>query len=288
MAGIVVIFDFDSTIIECDSDNWVLDHYGLTEKFYQQLQNTPWNPLMDQTMKELHSQGKSMEEIVQVLKRTPMHPHIVPAIEAAYSLGCDLKIVSDANIFFINTILKHHGVRDRFSEIITNPSFIDEQGRLRIFPYHDYLQSSHGCNLCPPNMCKGKIIERIQKCIAEEGNKKIIYLGDGSGDFCPSLKLKDTDSLMPRKNFALSDLVSKNSNRVKAEVHDWTDGEELRQVLLRIINTHQEEANKSSSEEDSSTPIMAVDCKMVGPITPIDAPKNLPRQAIPVPPLTSR
>ena len=46
MAGIVVIFDFDSTIIECDSDNWVLDETGLTEKFYQLLTNMPWNPLM--------------------------------------------------------------------------------------------------------------------------------------------------------------------------------------------------------------------------------------------------
>lgn len=46
MAGIVVIFDFDSTIIECDSDNWVLDEFGLTEKFYQLLPSMPWNPLM--------------------------------------------------------------------------------------------------------------------------------------------------------------------------------------------------------------------------------------------------
>ena len=46
MAGNVVVFDFDSTIIECDSDNWVLDEFGLTEKFYQLLPNMPWNPLM--------------------------------------------------------------------------------------------------------------------------------------------------------------------------------------------------------------------------------------------------
>lgn len=45
-------------------------------------------------MKDLHSQGKSMEEIVQVLKRTPMHPQIVPAIEAAYSLGYALKLIT--------------------------------------------------------------------------------------------------------------------------------------------------------------------------------------------------
>jgi len=38
-------------------------------------------------MDELHSQGKTIEDIVQVLNRTPMHPSIVPAIQAAYSLG---------------------------------------------------------------------------------------------------------------------------------------------------------------------------------------------------------
>jgi len=38
-------------------------------------------------MNELHSQGKTIQDIVQILSRTPMHPRIVPAIEAAYSLG---------------------------------------------------------------------------------------------------------------------------------------------------------------------------------------------------------
>lgn len=67
---------------------------------------------------------------------------------------CELRIVSDANMFFIETILKHLGLKDYFSEINTNPGFVDEQERLRISPYHDFTQSSHCCSLCPPNMCK--------------------------------------------------------------------------------------------------------------------------------------
>jgi len=38
-------------------------------------------------MNELHSQGKTIQDIVEILNRTPMHPRTVPAIEAAYSLG---------------------------------------------------------------------------------------------------------------------------------------------------------------------------------------------------------
>lgn len=135
-------------------------------------------------MKELHEQGKTIEDIVEVLKRTPIHPRVVPAIKAVHALGyfllsralfscflkrqqfltyffifyffrCDLRIVSDANLFFIETILEHLGLRNCFSEINTNPGFVDEQGRLRILPFHDFNKGSHGCTgPCPPNMCK--------------------------------------------------------------------------------------------------------------------------------------
>ncbi|XP_021890266.1 inorganic pyrophosphatase 1-like [Carica papaya] len=191
-------------------------------------------------MKELHSQGKTMEDIEQVLKRTPIHPRVIPAIESAFALGCELRIVSDANMFFIETILKHHGIRDYFSEINTNPGFVDGQGRLRIFPYHDFTcNSPHGCiNPCPPNMCKGLIIERIQASLSMEGKekKKMIYLGDGAGDYCPSLKLNEGDYVMPRKNFPVWDLISKNTKLVKAEIHEWSNGEELEYILLQIID----------------------------------------------------
>ncbi|XVE88907.1 hypothetical protein DITRI_Ditri19aG0106600 [Diplodiscus trichospermus] len=215
-ADIVVIFDFDKTIIDCDSDNWVVDELGATDLFNQLLPTMPWNSLMDRMMKELHSQGTKIEDIVAVLERTPIHPRIIQAIKAAHALGCDLKIVSDANVFFIQTILKHHGLRECFSEINTNPGFVDEEGRLRIFPYHDFTKSSHGCHhpTCPPNMCKGIVIERIQASLSMEEKKKIIYLGDGLGDFCPSLKLGDGDYVMPRKNFPLISRIAIEKNNI--------------------------------------------------------------------------
>ncbi|CAK9165295.1 unnamed protein product [Ilex paraguariensis] len=276
MAGIVVVFDFDKTIIDVDSDNWVVDELGATDLFGQLLPTMPWNSLMDRMMQELHAQGKTIEDIAEVLKRVPLHPRIVPAIKSAHALGCDLRIVSDANLFFIETILKHLEIRDCFSEINTNPSCVDEEGRLRIFPYHDFHSSPHGCSLCPPNMCKGPVIERIQASIAEEGRKKFIYLGDGSGDFCPSLKLKEGDYMMPRKNFPVWDLICKNHALVKAEIHEWTDGEELECILLQLINTICVEEDNSSK----STQLLSVDLKSQ-PI-PISAHQALP-QALPVP-----
>ncbi|MBA0836466.1 hypothetical protein Goarm_008680 [Gossypium armourianum] len=252
MAGIVVVFDFDKTIIDRDSDNWVVDGLGFTDLFNQLLPTMPWNTLMDTMMKEMHAQGTTIDDIVEVLKRSPIHPRIVPAIKSAHALGCELRIVSDANMFFIETILEHLGVKECFSELNSNPSFVDEEGRLRIFPYHDFTKTSHGCNLCPPNMCKGVIIERIQACL--EGKKKIIYLGDGSGDYCPSLRLGEGDYVMPRKNFPVWDLICRNPMLIKADIHEWSDGEDLERVLLDIINM--------VSVEHNSAQLFSVDCKL--------------------------
>ncbi|WJX55777.1 3'(2'),5'-bisphosphate nucleotidase [Trifolium repens] len=114
----------------------------------------PWNSLMDKMMMELHSNGITIEEIEKVLHRIPIHHRIIPAIKSAHALGCDLRIVSDANMFFIETILKHLGISECFSEINTNPGYVNQEGRLRILPYHDFNKASHGCPICPPNMCK--------------------------------------------------------------------------------------------------------------------------------------
>jgi len=38
-------------------------------------------------MMELHSNGKTIEDIVEVLERIPIHPRIIPAIKAANALG---------------------------------------------------------------------------------------------------------------------------------------------------------------------------------------------------------
>lgn len=257
MAGIVIVFDFDRTIINDDSDRWVVVEMGLTDLFNQLRSILPWNSLMDRMVEELHSQGKTVDDIAECLKRVPLHPQIIAAIKSAHALGCDLRVLSDANQFYIETILEFHGVLYCFSEIITNPTFVDGEGRLRILPYHDFTSSPHSCQLCPPNLCKGLVIERIRASCSDNGNKRFIYLGDGRGDFCPSMKLGEGDHVMPRKSFPLWELICSDPSLVKAEVHEWSDGEMLERTLLEVIDTtstnNLDKSQLSSSDCKSST-----------------------------------
>lgn len=157
MVAVVVVFDFDRTIIDDDSDRWIITEMGLTNLFNQLRSTMPWTSLMGRMMEELHSRGINTNDIAQCLKRAFLHPNIVSAIKSAHSLGCDLRIISDANLFSIQTILEHHHLLECFSQINTNPTFVDDVGRLRITPFHDSTLPPHDCHLCPPNMCKVRI-----------------------------------------------------------------------------------------------------------------------------------
>ncbi|GJW27778.1 thiamine phosphate phosphatase-like protein [Tanacetum coccineum] len=154
-------------------------------------------------MEELHSQGKTIEDIVNCLNRVPLHPQIVSAIKSARAQG--FFSWENANQFFIETILKNHGVYDCFSEIITNPTLVDKDGRLRIFRYHGSEVPPHGCDLCPPNLCKGLVVKQMQDSTSENVKKHvIIYIGDGGGDFCPTLKLGKEDHSKPKKRLPVT------------------------------------------------------------------------------------
>ncbi|KAJ0964607.1 hypothetical protein J5N97_025745 [Dioscorea zingiberensis] len=273
-ATTVLVFDFDKTIIDCDSDNWLIDHLGATKLFDDLLLTLPWNTAMGKIMEELHSQGWSVEDMAEVLRKAPLHPNTISAIKSAYALGCELRIVSDANKFFIETILEHHGLMGYFYEINTNPGFVDEEGRLKIFPYHDFTSnvSSHGCPLCPPNMCKGLIIERIKAEMVTEGKKRIIYLGDGKGDFCPSLKLSEDDFVMPRFKYPVWELITENRELIKAEVHEWSDAEEQEKTLLQLIN--------KVAMADLSNAAQLIDCKLQ--TVPISSPHGTFPKILPV------
>lgn len=248
--GVVLVFDFDKTIIDVDSDNWVVDSLGLTDLFERLLPTMPWNALMDVMMRELHARGRTLADVAGALRSAPVDPRVPAAIRAAHALGCDLRVVSDANAFFIETVLEHHGLRGCFSEINTNPSRVDADGRLRIAPCHG---APHGCGVgtCPPNMCKGLVLDRVLREAAAAG-KRVVYLGDGRGDYCPALRLSREDFVMPRRGFPVWDLICEDPARVQAEVHPWADGAEMEDTLLRLV--------RRVVVEDAA--LLPVDCKL--------------------------
>lgn len=225
-------------------------------------------------MGELHSQGTTIDEIAGSIRTAPLSHHVVAAIKTAQALGCELRILSDANAFFIDTVLAHHGLAGCFSEISTNSASVDAGGCLRITPHHDFRHgacSSHGCTLatCPPNMCKGKVMEELLQELSAEaavGNRRpsrVVYLGDGRGDYCPTLKLAARDYMMPRKGYPVSDLIAGDRRAVRADVRGWADFKDLETVLLGIIQECAAAAIKESHDGDQVVGMVVPECRVL-------------------------
>ncbi|KAK9836188.1 hypothetical protein WJX81_007747 [Elliptochloris bilobata] len=110
--------------------------------------------------------------------------------------------------------------------------------RLAVRPRHDEgAAGSHGCPLCPANLCKGQELEALRRRAAYS---RVVYAGDGANDLCPALILSAGDAVLARKGHALAALIAEREQgppegRVQAQVLLWCDHAELFQLVKRLL-----------------------------------------------------
>ncbi|GBG88355.1 hypothetical protein CBR_g47053 [Chara braunii] len=224
----VVIFDFDWTMIDGNSDTFVVKQLGAKDVL-EERDKFGWTQLMDMAMKVLRARGKTIEDIRTCLRRIEVKPAMSRSIrKMAATPGFEIHIVSDANSMFISCVLEAAGLSDCISAVHTNPAHVDEAGVLRVEPYQP-VDNPHSCSICPSNMCKGLIVAGIRenRC-AKDG--RIIYLGDGKGDLCPCLRLHEGDAIFARKGkFPLLQLLREEEGRggLKAKLISWASADDV-------------------------------------------------------------
>lgn len=120
-----------------------------------------------------------------------------------------------------------YNVGDCVTEIITNPSYIDEQGRIRVERHILANATQHNCaNPCSLNICKGQELDALIKRYNEQGHQlnKIAYTGDGKNDFCPATRLRNTDAFFMRKEKGLDSYLNKvpgEKERINSQFVYW-------------------------------------------------------------------
>lgn len=205
----LVVFDFDHSFIEDNTDTWIM-------KVRPQLilkQRGPsecWTDYMGYVFDQIHRAGCTKEELLEFVSRLEPFPGLNDALEAIKMSGSKAIIVSDSNSVFIEAILQTQGLRHYFSDVITNPAHFDEAGRLRIQRCH-----AHSCPRCSrsPNMCKGTLLAEYLS--ANGPYSHVVYVGDGQGDVCPSLALQSKDVVLARRDYTLAQALG-TSTKLKA------------------------------------------------------------------------
>eukprot|EP00123_Amoebidium_parasiticum_P021669 comp7152_c1_seq1/m.2875 comp7152_c1_seq1/g.2875 ORF comp7152_c1_seq1/g.2875 comp7152_c1_seq1/m.2875 type:complete len:277 (-) comp7152_c1_seq1:105-935(-) len=229
----LLAFDFDWTLIDLNSDTHVIE--ALSKKVYNETIGSKghgdvpsqWTDLMDFSLLQLHANGFGKEDVERVLASIRLHQDMIHGLNIAAADGTDIHIISDANIVFIDRILKANGIDHLFAQIATNPAVFDSQGALRVQRLTPPDQP-HGCPMCALNMCKGNILEGM---IRNQSYSQVVYVGDGANDCCPAMRLKSGDVVLARKGFRLERALAENRDRVAATVHLWENYPDLLECL---------------------------------------------------------
>ncbi|XP_060112376.1 phosphoethanolamine/phosphocholine phosphatase [Heteronotia binoei] len=237
----LLIFDFDETIINENSDDSVLRALPgkqLPESIRQTYREGFYNEYMQRVLKYMGDQGVKMADFKAVYENIPLTPGMRDLFQSLsqHQDRFETILISDANMFGIECALKATGAYPLFRKIFSNPSSFDKRGYFTLGPYH-----SHNCPRCPANMCKRKILteylaERAHKGVRFE---KVFYVGDGANDFCPSVTLKTTDVAFPRKGYPMHRLIleiEKNQpGKYQALVVPWDSALEVWSFLQEAL-----------------------------------------------------
>ncbi|KAI9361469.1 phosphatase phospho-type [Pilaira anomala] len=225
----IAVFDFDWSLIEEDSDYWTI--YGLSPKVWQEVREKrldwQWTDLMDYALCKIQEEGFTKQDIANHLKTIPFSIEMRNVLLDLKQRNVPVILMSDANTFYIETILQAYGVRDCITEIITNPSYIDAQDRLRVRRHILTTDKQHQCqNPCSLNICKGQELDQLMQRYEAQGLTlaKIAYTGDGKNDFCPATRLRPSDTFFLRQEKSLHkylDRLPEEKARIQSQLVYW-------------------------------------------------------------------
>jgi len=229
----LIVFDFDWSLADQDSDRWIFEVLAidLRRKMEDFHGKAEWTDVVAQALREAHERNITRDQIENALKIMPFHPAMIRAVTNLKAAGkTTFLCLSSSNTVFISTILKDKKLTDLFHEIVTNPAEWEPSGllnlRRRIDPNGPQHSCKFGCNL---NMCKG---EELEAYLARYGAQfdRMVYIGDGSNDYCPVRRLRKQDLALCRNFRGLYQRIAKEGG-LQCQVKYWTGAWEVEEIF---------------------------------------------------------
>lgn len=201
----------------------LFDNKTLPAHLEDAYENNKYQLILD----ELDKKGVSPKDIKNLLENLTISRGFLQLLNYLKPKNAEKIIVSDANSLFINWILEKNGLT-YFDKIFTNPAQIQD-GVIKTTHYHQ-----HDCKFCPASMCKKTI---VQSYLNEKqiNYRKLIYIGDGSNDYCPLHLLKSNDIAFYRKGYGLDKKIMRDGHELLCEKKGWDNGEQIFEIIKKFI-----------------------------------------------------
>jgi 2,3-diketo-5-methylthio-1-phosphopentane phosphatase len=233
---ILLVFDFDNTILSVDSDFEILSllsQESIADLHAKYIKSNNLANLMQEVFIKMKEENKNVSQIKALIENIPFNPGYIELFDFIKNNKDNFEtvIISGTNSLFLKWALEKKGITDLFPVCFTNWSEIDEEYVIKIKQHHH-----HSCKDCDESLCKKTVLNEFIINHKEVNNfSKIIYVGDGENDYCPATFLKEGDLLFSRLDFPLELKLFKNGfiQNIRSEVHVWKDGYEILQEIKK-------------------------------------------------------
>ena len=239
---ILVAFDFDHTVIDDNGDLYVSNlcpDGKIPQNIKDKFSTRGWTDYMGAIFEYLHGNGVTEADMKRCIEEIPLTDGMEELFKYIDAKKFDVIIISDSNSTFIKYSMDKYHLE--VNAVYTNPASYDQNGCLKIDWYH----RQNWCDLSTENLCKGHILDSHIAKRKKEDNVEfdyILYVGDGTNDLCPALRLRDEDFICPRKNFRLWKKMmklgllngEKNDFELKAKILEWDSGLQILELVKDV------------------------------------------------------
>jgi pyridoxal phosphate phosphatase PHOSPHO2 len=208
----IFIWDFDWTIINCNSDEYVpagfLGGEDVAKRISAEMKAhgpTKWHECVANLINAcMLEKACSKDDILEKAAQMPFLIDVKQALtDVANNKQFGQAIISDGNDKFIEAYLRKnemihfftHGIETNVGTWERN----DSSETLFKITYQSVKYGGHECNNCPPNLCKTKVLKDILKSNGED-RPRIVYVGDGHNDACPALHVLNGNDILLARN----------------------------------------------------------------------------------------
>ncbi|XP_028401483.1 pyridoxal phosphate phosphatase PHOSPHO2-like [Dendronephthya gigantea] len=232
VSKLLVIFDFDHTIVDGNTDTWITKLCDEV-KHLQNNKDVCWTDRMAAVFHSLHEKKFTKSDFEKCLQSLPFTEGMKELLGYITCHDIECVIISDSNSFFIEYLLEFGNITQSVREVYTNPAKWSDSQLLNISHYH-----THNCGQCAANMCKGDVLKSYIRD-TDSFEKTILYIGDGRNDYCATLQMKPSDYVFPREGYTLMKLLQENVQNAQPKVIPWKNGFDILTTMKSIVEEQQ-------------------------------------------------
>jgi pyridoxal phosphate phosphatase PHOSPHO2 len=242
--SLLVAFDFDYTMTDCNSDSHFVELIGDEQiqqyMYHSYVNNTfpTWTKLVENVLEKLIlEKNKSVEDVRLAVRKSPFPHQMVTLLKTLKEkYNAKIVIISDANDWMIQQILDANNVSHLVDEIYTHRCsvYANETHLKQMFKLEHYIDK-HDCQYyCMKNICKGDIMKQL---MSQGGYERVWYVGDGKNDYCAAVQLRpgNQDCVFIREGHEFQKLLeSLDKSDIKSKVVYWNTYDQLLQRMFPI------------------------------------------------------